>query len=150
MACPRSTLNATPHQISQSKSGKLLKEGLASQPAKVSIDPPFYYFCFTIYYLPKFAPVAQLDRAFDYESKGRTFESCRVHQQNQLFTATNLGGCFSFVNATVTRGQTGVFNRRPQRLVSSVSVSSQHYLSCARHPFVYGWADFQSSIPVKT
>jgi hypothetical protein len=27
------------------------------------------------------APVAQLDRAFDYESKGRTFESCRAHQQ---------------------------------------------------------------------
>lgn len=25
------------------------------------------------------APVAQLDRAFDYESKGRTFESCRAH-----------------------------------------------------------------------
>jgi hypothetical protein len=26
------------------------------------------------------APVAQLDRAFDYESKGRKFESCRAHQ----------------------------------------------------------------------
>ena len=25
------------------------------------------------------APVAQLDRAFDYESKGRAFESLRVH-----------------------------------------------------------------------
>jgi hypothetical protein len=25
------------------------------------------------------APVAQLDRAFDYESKGRKFESCRAH-----------------------------------------------------------------------
>jgi hypothetical protein len=29
------------------------------------------------------APVAQLDRAFDYESKGRPFESGRAHQQNQ-------------------------------------------------------------------
>jgi hypothetical protein len=29
--------------------------------------------------IPKDAPVAQLDRAFDYESKGRTFESCRAH-----------------------------------------------------------------------
>ncbi len=29
------------------------------------------------------APVAQLDRAFDYESKGRTFESCRAHHHNQ-------------------------------------------------------------------
>ena len=27
------------------------------------------------------APVAQSDRAFDYESKGRTFESCRAHHQ---------------------------------------------------------------------
>jgi|WetSurSiteA1Bulk_404760.scaffolds.fasta_scaffold00442_11 hypothetical protein len=26
-----------------------------------------------------YAPVAQLDRAFDYESKGRKFESCRAH-----------------------------------------------------------------------
>ena len=26
--------------------------------------------------------VAQLDRVFDYESKGRRFESCRAHQEN--------------------------------------------------------------------
>jgi hypothetical protein len=26
-----------------------------------------------------YAPVAQLDRAFDYESKGRVFESRRAH-----------------------------------------------------------------------
>jgi hypothetical protein len=32
------------------------------------------------------APVAQLDRAFDYESKGRKFESCRAHHSNQQFT----------------------------------------------------------------
>jgi hypothetical protein len=25
------------------------------------------------------APVAQLDRAFDYESKGRRFDSCRAY-----------------------------------------------------------------------
>jgi hypothetical protein len=29
------------------------------------------------------APVAQLDRAFDYESKGRKFESCRAHFLNK-------------------------------------------------------------------
>jgi hypothetical protein len=28
------------------------------------------------------APVAQLDRAFDYESKGRKFESCRAHHKS--------------------------------------------------------------------
>src|SRR5690349_12585725 len=27
-----------------------------------------------------YAPVAQLDRAFGYEPKGRMFESCRAHQ----------------------------------------------------------------------
>ena len=32
------------------------------------------------------APVAQLDRAFGYEPKGRTFESCRAHQQKQQLT----------------------------------------------------------------
>ena len=32
-----------------------------------------------IYHSPTQAPVAQLDRVPDYESGGRTFESCRVH-----------------------------------------------------------------------
>ena len=30
------------------------------------------------------APVAQMDRAFDYESKGRRFESCRAYQSSFL------------------------------------------------------------------
>jgi hypothetical protein len=30
------------------------------------------------------APVAQLDRVFDYESKGHRFESCRAHHENPL------------------------------------------------------------------
>src|SRR5689334_13065471 len=30
-------------------------------------------------YLRLHAPIAQLDRAFDYESKGRKFESCWAH-----------------------------------------------------------------------
>ncbi len=34
----------------------------------------------------KCAPVAQLDRAFDYESKGRVFESRRAHQKNQALS----------------------------------------------------------------
>jgi hypothetical protein len=29
------------------------------------------------------APVAQLDRASDYESEGRMFESCRAHHENK-------------------------------------------------------------------
>jgi hypothetical protein len=47
----------------------------------------FYYSPFTIYYLPKRAPVAQLDRVPDYESGGRMFESCRVHQILSVVTA---------------------------------------------------------------
>ncbi len=37
---------------------------------------------FTDHHLPftKRARVAQLDRAFDFESKGRRFEPCRAHQ----------------------------------------------------------------------
>ncbi len=31
-----------------------------------------------------FAPVAQLDRAPDFESVGRRFESCRAYQKNNL------------------------------------------------------------------
>lgn len=31
------------------------------------------------------APIAQLDRAFDYESKGRKFESCWAHFFEESF-----------------------------------------------------------------
>jgi hypothetical protein len=42
-------------------------------------------------------PVAQLDRVFDYESKGRGFESRRAHQANRhpfgcLFACASYGG----------------------------------------------------------
>jgi len=33
-------------------------------------------------------PVAQLDRASDYESEGRMFESCRVHHSSVCKQAT--------------------------------------------------------------
>src|SRR5437870_8596990 len=36
------------------------------------------------------APIAQLDRAFDFESKGRRFESCWVHQYLQLVTGERI------------------------------------------------------------
>src|ERR1700684_726407 len=42
------------------------------------------------------APVAQLDRAFGYEPKGRKFDSCRAHH---FFLLPPLGlRCFSRVN----------------------------------------------------
>jgi hypothetical protein len=46
---------------------------------------PIHHLPFTIHHLPftVHAPVAQLDRAFDFESKGRRFEPCRVHHLDQ-------------------------------------------------------------------
>ena len=41
-------------------------------------------------FLPKNAPVAQLDRAPDFESVGRRFESCRAYQLFQGVIATML------------------------------------------------------------
>lgn len=41
-----------------------------------------HYVTATIYMLKTLALVAQLDRAFGYEPKGRVFESLRGHQLN--------------------------------------------------------------------
>jgi hypothetical protein len=46
--------------------------------------------------LIKSAPVAQLDRVPDYESGGRTFESCRVHHLfNSLRATPSRPFCFA-------------------------------------------------------
>jgi hypothetical protein len=45
-------------------------------------DSRIYYLGLSLYYSPE-APVAQLDRASDFESEGRRFEPCRVHQYTQ-------------------------------------------------------------------
>ena len=42
----------------------------------------------------KYAPVAQLDRALDSDSKGRRFDSCRAYHSKSLETITS--GLFSF------------------------------------------------------
>lgn len=41
--------------------------------------------------------VAQLDRVFDYESKGRGFESRRAHQENPCKTSTCGGFHFALI-----------------------------------------------------
>ena len=46
-----------------------------------------------------FAPIAQLDRAFDYESKGHRFESGWVHQK-----APEFQGLFSYYLQGCLRG----------------------------------------------
>jgi hypothetical protein len=40
------------------------------------------------------APVAQLDRVFDYESKGRRFESCRAHHLRSFSESMMLSDFF--------------------------------------------------------
>ncbi len=42
------------------------------------------------------APVAQLDRVFDYESKGHKFESCRAHHLWQSIDRSEMNGLFAF------------------------------------------------------
>ena len=48
--------------------------------------------------LKEYAPVAQLDRVFDYESKGRGFESRRAYQNKKPVNADKYGihGLFVF------------------------------------------------------
>ena len=43
------------------------------------------------------APIAQLDRAFDYESKGHRFESCWVHHEPPTSFALLAVVFYSFV-----------------------------------------------------
>ena len=43
------------------------------------------YFFYVIIFNVLSALVAQLDRVFDYESKGRRFESCRAHHLDHSF-----------------------------------------------------------------
>src|SRR5881396_447345 len=43
------------------------------------------------------APVAELDRAFDYESKGRTFESCRAHFRFKSLQPLSSSPTFNFL-----------------------------------------------------
>src|SRR5882724_10880091 len=49
----------------------------------------------TIHHLPftRQARVAQLDRAFDFESKGRRFEPCRAHHLLTKQSFRRLTGC---------------------------------------------------------
>ena len=57
----------------------------------------------------RFAPVAQLDRVPDYESGGRTFESCRArHIVKSLVLRTGLF-CFGGVPPTRTQSFDGPF-----------------------------------------
>src|SRR5262249_7663654 len=51
----------------------------------------------------QYAPVAQLDRAFDYESKGRVFESPRAHFSFQRFTAMGESGRGATLPVTLPR-----------------------------------------------
>ena len=57
------------------------------------------------------ARVAQLDRAFDFESKGRRFEPCRVHHIFYKFPGTRDKG-YSLEWATCQRFQTVLITKR--------------------------------------
>jgi hypothetical protein len=57
-------------------------------------------------YKPKHAPVAQLDRALDYESRGQEFESLRARHLHVDFESESLRG-FPALDFDIGSGRTG-------------------------------------------
>lgn len=63
----------------RSKANKSFKKTMRKMKKGVDIHFPL---CYNIFCSERTqAPIAQLDRAFDYESKGHRFESCWVHHE---------------------------------------------------------------------
>src|SRR5713101_9973660 len=83
-----------------------------SRPARIFISTP----------QRKFAPVAQLDRVPDYESGGRTFESCRVHHH------------FSADRPAPSRAGVNPRSRNPgSQIVSNVGVNESPHAIGEQH-----------------
>src|SRR6266542_5517132 len=92
---------------------------------------------FRIYHLPSTAraPIAQLDRAFDFESKGRRFESCWVHHFSRLtsaFIAMDAKRTHSYVSRLLLY----LRNLACSILRSSSDLNSQHEYACNRRKYV--------------
>ena len=78
------------------------------------------------------APIAQLDRAFDYESKGHRFESCWVHHEPltsfALLAVAFL--CPEFPSIV------WFLNRMSRALASIEEVRGRDFLLCSRNLFL--------------
>ena len=77
------------------------------------------------------APIAQLDRAFDYESKGHRFESCWVHHKPPTSFALLAVVFYSFVFLSIAWFLIGL----SRALASMSEVGVRDFLLCFRTKF---------------
>ena len=91
---------------------------------KVLTDPSL--FAIIIFVPSEQAPIAQLDRAFDYESKGHRFESCWVHHKPPTSFALLAVVFYSFVFLSIV----WFLNRGSRALASFEEVEVRGFLLC--------------------
>ena len=81
-------------------------------------------FAIIIFVPSEHAPIAQLDRAFDYESKGHRFESCWVHHKPPTSFALLAVVFYSFIFLSIV----WFLNRGSRALVSFKEVEARDFL----------------------
>ena len=88
-------------------------------------------FAIIIFVPSEHAPIAQLDRAFDYESKGHRFESCWVHHEPPTSLALLAVVFYSFVFLCIVR----FLKILSRALASFEEVEVRDFLLCFRTKF---------------
>ena len=83
------------------------------------------------------APIAQLDRAFDYESKGHRFESCWVHHKPPTSLALSAVVFYSFVFLVIA----WFLKWLSRALASFKEVEVRDFLLCFRTSFQVVFGD---------
>ena len=83
-------------------------------------------FAIIIFVPSEHAPIAQLDRAFDYESKGHRFESCWVHHKPPTSFALLAVVFYSFVFLNIA----WFLKRLSRTLASFKEVGVRDFLLC--------------------
>ena len=83
-------------------------------------------FAIIIFVPSEHAPIAQLDRAFDYESKGHRFESCWVHHEPPTSFALLAVVFYSFIFLSIV----WFLNRGSRALAPIMEVEVRDFLLC--------------------
>ena len=83
-------------------------------------------FAIIIFVPSEHAPIAQLDRAFDYESKGHRFESCWVHHEPLTSFALLAVVFYSFIFLSIA----WFLKRLSRALASFEEVKVRDFLLC--------------------
>ena len=89
-------------------------------------------FAIIIFVPSEHAPIAQLDRAFDYESKGHRFESCWVHHEPLTSFALLAVVFYSFVFLSIA----WFLKRLSRSLASFEEVEVRDFLLCVYSIFL--------------